>query len=483
MASFRRLSLRPAGDDAVIPSTPPLLEKKRRHSSFFAKAAASSPKSHPSPKPDTPPATRHQIIAPSPKTARSSPRTAVKTPEHDLCYDVVRQVIAHFAKDSTLAEHTVLLLLNKEIRSIYLSFTYQRLSLDPTFCRQFFCPLFRAFKLDSILLFAHTGNTLGRLTPSDVPLVYPYPPAPTTSQTALSKLKARWSSLIVVFVPTPTQQELSTRRLGGRYRCLLMNTEVLVVHDVMSLKCLAAFLLAVLQDLLAIDLQEHVPLSPEFRLLPAIRWVVYAADFAADIDITRPTFPAECALYLASRCLFSPHRCVHSSPGGNNIFASKDLLLFPATRKRFVPTVKHLVLHNVLPREVKHCYVVPHIEMYLSRLQDAWWEEGGVYGRTKWDNREEAEVAWHEVSIKDWLVRFFCGGAEGFELEGPMKRYLPAVELIEFNNTNADIQKVTQNTYEYLYSKGMEENMLAWKGVIKASKPGSKCCEGCGKAA
>ncbi|WVQ73503.1 hypothetical protein IAR50_003075 [Cryptococcus sp. DSM 104548] len=488
MASLRRLSMRLAGDSG-IPSIPPPRsddKKKRRRSLFFIKAEASPTEYRPSAK-DQISTPRHSLVSTlsSKKPSCAVSPTLITTttpPKHALCCDVVRLVIQHFAETSTLAERTVLLSLNKEIRSLYLSATYKRLSLDITFSQRFFIPLLRAVKLDPLLLYAHTGNAYGRLTPTDMPSVYPYPPAPPPSQTALSRLKARWGKL--AFPPTPTEQESSTRRLGGRYRCLLMNTEVLLVRDVVSLKYLATFLLAVLRDLLAIDLPEHDPLSFEFKLLPAMRWVVYTADFATDADITRPTLPAECALHLASRCLFTTHRCVHASPGSNTVFAAKDLLLFPGSRKRFVPTVKHLVLHNVLPREVKHCYVIEHLEMYLSGLRFEWWAaDGGAYGHTKWDSREEAEEAWHEASVKDWLMRFFCGGAEGYELEGPMRRYLPAVKLIEFNNTSVDIEKIIRDTCERLYNRGKVDNMLDWKGVIRANKPGARCCEGCGDSA
>ncbi|ODO00085.1 hypothetical protein I350_06710 [Cryptococcus amylolentus CBS 6273] len=259
--------------------------------------------------------------------------------------DVIREITGELVCDLNQKETAVLLRLNKVFHARFSKKVYGHFDLDFTLSKSFFGKLFPE-SLDHFLVFAYTNVDLVRPpgTRTDLaPLYYP--------------IHHQYIGDVLSWIDD----------LRHRFRNLHDHTEALVIRDVEALKYIAVFLVTSLQLIKGAPLHAHQTLPFEERLFPQLGWVVYPKAFAADYrrlipderkdpyDVepsTTPrktTSPITCALHLASRCLFSPHRCVHPlHPEEQYPFATADLVLYdPTYDTGYLATTHHLVIHNI----------------------------------------------------------------------------------------------------------------------------------------
>ncbi|ODN93527.1 hypothetical protein L198_05392 [Cryptococcus wingfieldii CBS 7118] len=406
--------------------------------------------------------------------------------------DVIREITGELVCDQNREETAVLLRLNKVFHARFIKKVYGHFDLDFTLSKSFFGKLFPE-SLDHFLVLAYTNIDLIHLPGTRAylqPLYWP--------------IRHGYIGEISSWIDD----------LRHRFRNLHNHTEALVIRDVEALKYIAVFLVTSLQLIKGAPLHAHQTLPFEERLFPQLGWVVYPKAFAADYrrltpdeddderydvePITTPrktTSPVVCALHLASRCLFSRHRCVHPLHPEEYPFATADLVLYdPTYDTGYLPTTHHLVIHNINPGYLRCNLIVEHLEFYLIGLSQHNYEQMAGHDddtgiQESW---EEVERRWHEYEIESWLGGFFHDSHKIYEGYRSVERSLGRVKLIEFNNTNADIDLCFKNVVQQLggvprqyASRGFDEreHMKNWAGKVVANRPGTKRCEGCGESA
>ncbi|TYJ58434.1 hypothetical protein B9479_000980 [Cryptococcus floricola] len=360
--------------------------------------------------------------------------------------DVIREITGELACDLNQKETAVLLRLNRDFHARFTKKVYGHFDLDFTLSKSFFGKLFPE-SLDDFLVRAYTK----------IDLV-----SPPGTRTDLAPLYCPMRDEYVGEVFSWLDD------LGNRFRNLHDHTEALVIRDVESLKYIAVFLVTTLHLLKGAPFPAHHTIAFEKRVFPNLGWVVYPRPFAADYqrlhpdkkedddpydveDLTTPrktTSPITCALHLASRCLFSPHRCVHPLHPEEYPFATADLVLYdPTYDTGYLPTTHHLVIHNIDLSNLRCNFIVEHLEFYLIGISQHQYDQmtGHDDDTGEQESWEEVERRWHENEIESWLGGFFHDSHHIYDGFLSVERSLGRVKLIEFNNTNADIDECFSN--------------------------------------